>query len=388
MSLIWILVAACAKAPSPGNHRHPGINGGGADTGGGEFKDATASTAWFLGRRAIRYCLVASDAFEVPVSTLERETARALDDWKKYIDEKKVNERDFVLFSQTAIATEHERMPTCDGSEDLKLYFGVSNAETEEVRKHYTNPVSFAHRESYDAKAGWGKGLIWFALPGSVGPFASHLDWNKPGALHLILLHELGHMLGNPHIDGTIMAEDIANQVFLSKEWKPETIDWQLELVPCEGNCSHVYVGRMGHFDMETGKVIPGQAFQRLMGREPSGIVQAKVQRYPDERYVLHVQDEQGKRSFPIVTQPPWSFYCGYARPFSVYKEFDGGLTFTGAPTGGQHGFGKVLTSVGSALFLSIDRNSKSFGSPFSIQYQAGDSWEALFETLWPGQRE
>jgi len=85
----------------------------------------------------------------------------------------------------------------CDGSEDLKFYFGKSSPEVEEAKKAYENPLmAMAHQTQIDRKTAWSKGFIWLAPQGSIqtewpaspGEFP---DWKKDYQLYAILLHEI-----------------------------------------------------------------------------------------------------------------------------------------------------------------------------------------------------
>jgi len=108
------------------------------------------------------------------------------------------------------IATTLTLLPQCDGTEDLTLYFGVENPDITARESRYNFPYGFAevvepillpaHQKA------WSKGLIWIAsLP----------NWTnyENAPLEIILLHEIGHLFGNSHIDNTIMADNIKDTV-------------------------------------------------------------------------------------------------------------------------------------------------------------------------------
>src|SRR6185437_1712189 len=63
--------------------------------------------------------------------------------------------------------------------------------------------------ESRAGQYGWTPGFIWVADTGQVDSASSTPMWTNFEGMPLqrILLHELGHVFGSTHVDGTIMAD-------------------------------------------------------------------------------------------------------------------------------------------------------------------------------------
>ena len=234
---------------------HPGISfaqGGGVGTGGGsDSKPAEYESAWFLGaKNVIHICSEISPSFDQSKDKIESTFAAAFTTWKKYINEKKVfvGFNDIFLKEGIVPAQTIKFLSHCDGTEDLKLYMGVTNSEVSTAKKEFSNPVGFSHRSSYNLVTGWGKGFIWVSPPYEYDRKYRWPNWNVPDVLHGLFLHEIGDIFGCQHVMGTIMEEN--NPGLLQEVWWPDAptpkgmfkhserlthIDNQKELFPCSG---------------------------------------------------------------------------------------------------------------------------------------------------------
>jgi len=136
--------------------------------------------------------------------------------------------------------TEYEILAKC-GKEDLTIYLGYTNKEVEEIRSKLFDPSALAHKVSYDKEKGWGKGFIWLR-----GIENLTFLWDKNSLLNLkgIFVHELGHVLGNDHRDGTIMTSTFSDYLYEDEiseggvfwdfyKFYMTNIDWSEELVQC-----------------------------------------------------------------------------------------------------------------------------------------------------------
>jgi hypothetical protein len=142
-------------------------------------KDGTNGAAWFLGNRSIRWC---SDHADEVAPRLES----ALGTWRAYLAAKAID-RVAHPFSLTLV-----RLAACDGSEDLRV---------DRAADPLAETLSFSEQTSFDSHAGWAKGRLWVS-PRAVGD-----------ALETQLLHQLGHLLGNGHVTGTVMASEVVQGI-------------------------------------------------------------------------------------------------------------------------------------------------------------------------------
>lgn len=259
MLLLMVLVfglAACGRAPTlmVPSAPPPAADPDGRSTvnNGSDIAEEAQGAAWFLGDRTIRYCYEAGTKFGVPTASARMAIRRGFDAWRNYVGLKGINNPDVydIRFNSRegrVIALNSEEMAACDGTEDLKFYLGVSTPLTEAVGKRYRAPAAFAHRTHYDPERGWGKGFIWVA---EAFRYDGYPLWpSSHQGLATVITHELGHVFGCAHANGTIMDENIGDLVRYSKyrstseEVPPRDLDKYLvdiqpehgrELVHCE----------------------------------------------------------------------------------------------------------------------------------------------------------
>lgn len=390
LSYRLLICAGFCLATANAATRPGAMPGGGMDSGGGELHDLDYGVAWFLGDGQVRYCLEVDAGFPLKKAVVEETVRSVLDAWNGYIRQKSINRpgSDHAMW----LATDYRELAHCDGTEDLKFYLGGSSAEVEAAKSRFTHPVSFAYRTAYEKKAGWGKGFIWVAPQDTA--FIKLPDWHKPFALYGMLLHEMGHVLGCPHVAGTIMDEDIAIYLMedpdkLKKRFS--RIDLTRELALCEGNCSHVYVGQLGLLPEIPDDVQLNQLFRRLMNRDRVGDAHAEA-RYHGEisasgslvnHLILHVEDAKGGIDFPLtISGDPIGF--GGQGVFLRYREYSmapGGLesSMERALSEGKILSATLTTVGGKELPLLVERNSLNPGSPLVIEMMEGAKHTPIF---------
>jgi hypothetical protein len=218
---------------------------GGNSSGGSDVYLSQTDSAWFIGPQTIHYCYQIDAAFPLSESVLKDSIEKGFQKWKSYLDYKGVNDSNPGM----ELILNHQLLAKCDGTEDLTFYFGNDNDRVEKEKAMYQDPIAFVKRESYDDKKGWGKGFVWISPKGianvwssstvstpggppSSGPPPGQVVEYQPWTtttLSAIVLHEMGHVLGNAHVQGTIMDAKIAD-VLLFNPALTSTIDETMEL--------------------------------------------------------------------------------------------------------------------------------------------------------------
>ncbi len=263
--------------------------------------------AWFLGSQPIKYCIVKANQFPFSDSAIKNLLENTFRTWASYLDKKKINSPDFMgygrgdvtaNFNQYKINTRIEYLENCDGREDIKFYFGINSVLTQRYKKDFSNPVAFSQRISYDANAGWGKGLVWIAP--SLSVTKNSPNWNLPYRLQGTLLHEVGHILGNGHVEGTIMTRrfaEVVSQSDLSEAAAKHfftQIDHSKELYVCE-NCAVDISSNMKVKDSEI------NAFKAFIGRDPIGKVSIRIVSSATKGVlILMIGDETSSWNLPL----------------------------------------------------------------------------------------
>jgi hypothetical protein len=266
--LLFGLLAAAGSALA--------VQTGGSTGGGSDNHLLETNSAWFLGTGSIRVCMTYSPTFGASADEGWRAIEEAFRMWDSYIVQHKVYTS---LAPEARLATQLSRLASCDGTEDLAFHLGTTSAEVEKEKKAFHNPTAFAARTFYDPKKHWGRGLIWLASTKTVDPgpgLAPIPDWSLPKALLGMILHEVGHVLGCGHVQGTVMMSGISQYVHSPYfQQAGVTIDLDRELAYC-GYCT---------YEMEA-KVYTAYAgvpalLKRLLGKAPNGDVMVTFRQEP-----------------------------------------------------------------------------------------------------------
>lgn len=367
----------CLPNPPPAEKPPVILLAGGGENGGGDFQDEDYGATWFLGEKPIRYCMEVAPDFGTSVTEIAKTIDNAFETWKNYIEERKIHHK----LSKTEQPSVHRVfMPKCDGSEDLKFYFGSMNPQLQNIKSHYKNPAGFAHRSSYDRESGRGKGLIWIAPPGSVIPSKKVPDWTKPNFLRGQLLHELGHIYGCEHVDQTIMREKIVSLLLpgatLEDRAQLDKIDGEKILAfPEKGDL--VLKGRIRRLDNEQSRAV----FKKFTGRDPQGEITGVFKTDTRGKKIeLSLRDDLGSIAIPIVMTLERSVgYYFSARVFKIsYKE-----QHETKGVAGFVGYALVQDANGNRHPASLEMNmADGLGGPFSIRFIDGDKRVDLFDTF------
>ena len=326
----------------------PSLSSNGNDRGnGGDTVDRTSDSAWFAENTAhsksgpeehkiVHYCLEVSPSFPITVEILRKKVQSSFSKWKEYFEAHRAFENNQ---SEKRLTLNWQESLSCGEDTDLTFLFGVSNPRVDLELKKLHQPWAMSLRTNYDPRTTWGRGYVWISDNGvyplssaETLPFGKSVqkwpDWDIPYAFEGLLLHELGHVFGAGHFDGTIMSRGIVDTIkayytHMPKELKNigTRIDWLNDLVACyECDSKFGYTGKLG--SKETGD----QTFKKLMGRPSQGKVQSLLLISDDNLEIkLKVQDELGSKIFPLTQEQSASeedtFGSGIGRLKIAYLE-------------------------------------------------------------------
>lgn len=325
---------------------------GGDSSGGVDDFDPNADAAWFLsvsGHSRVRTCLQMGSGFRASKEQLQLAVEGAYRTWRNYMQSKHLDE---MAAEQVLVP---EFTDDCDHS-DLKIYFGATDAVVDRAKQKYHSPLAFAHLESYDSNTHWGKGFIWIAPSGSIRD--TYPDWNAPHNLAGILLHEVGHVLGNEHVPGTIMNSDLALTIAQANDAERatlETIDHRRDLWSC-GRCADSF---------ESSWSIPSTndwAFPILVGREAAGTTgYKKLVKNEDAEArirpsgILTLKDDLGTYKFKIQTRLLLPDYGAFP---NIFKTLHGNVR--GGFSSSKMYYGEIESPQGTLRIVWIDNGDEA----------------------------
>lgn len=200
-------------------------DGGGISAGADLMRDGI-NPWWLQNTKEVKYCVEVDNAtFTAPSEKIDLLIEKALQYWKVQFSTQTRNEK------KPLIATQNFSKAPCPGA-SLKFKFGLSTLK--QIEKAYVpepeRTVGLSVRTEYDPVSLFGKGFIYIAsdklkdrklgiLNGIESP------WRYDGLLFWMLVHELGHVFGVPHIAtfplsgiSGVMAHNFAD-ILLSKEY-------------------------------------------------------------------------------------------------------------------------------------------------------------------------
>ncbi len=244
--------SSIATSPSPESPAGPGGSGspppsmiGGTIGNGGDVPDDDSGPAPWLGEEAISWCTITSPTFGLSQASAEAIISSSWEEWRDYMQLHRINDPHRWRSRQIApgdprLVANDRRLERCDGSQDLTIYLGESDANVERARVRWERPIAFFARLGPRPENGREKALIWVQAQG--GHSLGFPNWKRSGHFRTTVLHEIGHALGCEHAKGHIMdgsfgtdlLKDLQNAVPNANTLSPPSgIDGVRELLYC-----------------------------------------------------------------------------------------------------------------------------------------------------------
>ena len=240
VGVLAITIGLATLSTACGTSRHPEGAGapelawaegsGGWASSGGELLKDSQNPWWVRNTHSVRYCLSFDrEGFSADPIHASRIARQALAYWQNEFrrgmpfleNAEPTNE----LFRTLGVGYQEFIEVTCDGREDLRFQFGAATLTPEQRRRIPTprNYLGIAARTDYDEVNLKGRGFVFIASdrgPERYDGGAALVDnaWSKDLYLSVILLHELGHVFGIPHVgdEMSLMSQQLP-ELLLSK---------------------------------------------------------------------------------------------------------------------------------------------------------------------------
>lgn len=344
LTAIAILLCGCAPQKETNVDSFEPSEGGFAGNGIDDIPFGEQS-AWFTGQRPIHYCILNSEQSGLEPEEARTVAANTFATWKAYAEKKNLEKIEghqnpggpFTIYR----AFNSQLMGFCNGTEDLRIYFGGRSQEVNSALKQYRRPMGFAHRSYLDPRGEWSKGFIWVhPIDEKMAPKGQDPALVAQG----ILLHELGHVFGNGHVPGTIMDPEhllknisLPENIDAARRKKLTEIDQVRELFACS-TCPYDY--------SVVEPAIVNQTYEKLLGRKAEFPVHKRLAGEEVWDLELVISDAKGEFRFPLRFKNRSSEAINFGSPI-----FQIGV----ASTGGLGSFNSFEKSMGFSLIGSIE---------------------------------
>ncbi len=195
--------------------------GGWNSSGGEDFNNH--HNPWFVRNTpVVHYCLELDESsFSASKKTIELLLTKAFSYWNDQFQKGGSDKVRQLLGTHKYI-----RNSRCDGSEEIKFQFGHGTLSSQQLEYfgESNRYIGIAVRTEYDVISLRGKGFVFFAS--DLGPHKIRTDglvekpWSYDGLLYRSILHEIGHVLGLPHVADGLMSETYLERILNKLTYK------------------------------------------------------------------------------------------------------------------------------------------------------------------------
>lgn len=173
--------------------------------------------AWFGDpSQEVKYCVHSVEGFSQNKDQLLQIIDKAIDTWIKYHNSNPISGS-----MHQSISKNWTSLAECNGSENVRFFFGADSELIRKRKKSYSKPLSLSFLTKSDQNDKDDQGTVWITKPGSypIKTDEKFPNWNQEFRLQAYLIHVMGHIWGVPHVDGTIMREEVHTLIS-----KPESV--------------------------------------------------------------------------------------------------------------------------------------------------------------------
>jgi hypothetical protein len=329
---------------------------------GGDDKPFNFGASWFNSKtNEVKYCLVINSHYSVKENELELLIDKSVQRWKNYYQSKLPY---YVISEDTLFPNFNWNLDKkCNSNTQVKFYFDLQDTNVKLNKAKYYNPYSF---EAFDEKTK--TGLLWFRDLNKI------LKMPNENALEVLIMHELGHAFGLPHLKNTIMKENITSN--LESDSLSNSIDGSAFLL-YNPNMDFKITGKFGNPILINNQ--NESIFEKLTGRKSIGKIKVRVENPSHQLFpniVLYVGDEVGEFLLRIDNSKTITLNKSSQYIFKTFEPIvSGGIYNDGVNTFTWFGTSQIDDFNGNhyPIFINI-------GDVFEIKMQIGNELKILFK--------
>jgi len=386
INLVCVLGALIACTVSYGNsklHAHrTAVRSGGSDGGGSDLVQPWIDSAWFVGaQHTVKACFQRSSAFGMSDAEVSQSIYAAYKVWADYFAAKTgaLNHTQTIdLPTQVSVSSK------CAGNEDLTFYFGVQTPEVTAELQNFNDPISIAHRRNYNTKT-WDSGFIWVG-DAQAATALLNSDWSTSDLLVGVLVHEIGHSLGNGHVSGTLMREDLIAflQTAVAKTAPTRhimltTVDWEDDLIEMGFNFN--FEGQTQPLGDKWGDI----TFQTLVGRPAASAYVSHLWR-TDQDFHLVLTDSTGSYDFTLQNFHNVSGVFRQKTVFKIYDPASGNFPINESMEDVIISMAQIQAADGTMVPVMLQRGGAQLPGAWTLQgFFADGHTDVLFNKLCGG---